>query len=171
MLGSQRTDQQDVEFSINQLVEIGVRALSPGINDPFTAVRCVDQLSAGLCHLAQKEIPSAYRCDDEDKLRVIAESVTFVNAIDAAFNQIRQYGQTSVAITMRLLEAIAIIAPFTHTKPDRAALLRHANMIIRGSQEGIAEELDRNDVKERYPVAVKAIEQLASQELSPLRHC
>jgi len=55
--------------------------------------------------------------------------------------------------------AIAVIAPFTHTKADRAALLRHANMIDRGSQEGIVEELDRNDVKERYLAAVKAIEQ------------
>ncbi len=159
ILGSQRTDQQDVEFSINQLVEIASRALSPGINDPFTAVRCVDQLSAALCHLAQKEIPSAYRYDDEDKLRVIAEPVSFVDVIDAAFNQIRQYGQTSVAVTMRLLEAIAVIAPFTHTKADRAALLRHANMIDRGSHEGTAEELDRKDIKERYLAAVKAIEQ------------
>jgi len=159
VLGSQRTDQQDIEFSINQLVEIASRALSPGINDPFTAVRCVDQLSAALCHLAQKEIPSAYRYDDRDELRVIAEPVSFVDAIDAAFNQIRQYGQTSVAVTMRLLEAIAVIASFTHTKVDRAALLRHANMIDRGSHEGIAEELDRNDIKERYLAAVKAIEQ------------
>ncbi|NJR40208.1 MAG: DUF2254 domain-containing protein [Leptolyngbyaceae cyanobacterium CSU_1_4] len=159
VLGSQRTDQQDVEFSINQLVEIAVRALSPGINDPFTAVRCIDQLSAALCHLAQKEIPSAYRYDDQDRLRVIAESVTFASMTAAAFNQIRQYGQTSVAVTMRLLEAIAVIAPFTQTQADRDALLHHANMIERGSHEGIAEELDRKDIKQRYLFAVKAIEQ------------
>jgi uncharacterized membrane protein len=158
VLGSQRTDQQDIRFSINQLVEIAARALSPGINDPFTAVRCVDQLSAALCHLAQKEVPSAYRYDDEDKLRVIAEPVSFVDAIDAAFNQIRQYGQTSVAVTMRLLEAIAVIAPFIHTQANRAALLRHANMIERGSHAGISEELDQKDVKERYLAALKAIE-------------
>ena len=159
VLGSQRTDQQDIEFSINQLVEIASRALSPGINDPFTAVRCVDQLSAALCHLAQKEIPSAYRYDDEDKLRVIAEPVSFTDVLDAAFNQIRQYGQTSVAVTMRLLEAIAVIATFTHTQEDQDALLRHANMIERGSFEGVAEELDRKDIKERYLSAVKAIKQ------------
>ncbi|XHX78838.1 MAG: DUF2254 domain-containing protein [Stenomitos frigidus ULC029] len=159
VLGSQRTDQQDVEFSINQLVEIAVRALSPGINDPFTAIRCIDQLSAALCHLAQKEIPSAHRYDDQDQLRIIAAPVTFADVTDAAFNQIRQYGQTSVAVTMRLLEAIAVIAPFTHTKADRATLLRHANMIEQGSQEGIPEALDRQDVKERYLAVVKAIGQ------------
>jgi len=160
VLGAQRTDQQDVEFSINQLVEISVRALSPGINDPFTAIRCIDQLSAALCHLAQREVPSAYRYDDQNQLRVIAKPVTFADIMDTAFNQIRQYGRTSVAVMMRLLEAIAVIAPCTHIKADRAALLNHANMIEHGSQKGITEESDRKDVKERYLAAIKAIGQV-----------
>lgn len=159
VLGLQRTEQQDVEFSINQLVEIAVRALSPGINDPFTAIRCIDQLSASLSYLAQREIPSPYRYDENDKLRVIAEPISFADMTDAAFNQIRQYGKTSVAVTIRLLEAIAVIAPFVYHKADRAALLRHANMIERGSQEGIPEELDRKDVEEQYLAVVKAIKQ------------
>ena len=157
VLGSQRTEQQDVEFPIDQLVEIAVRALSPGINDPFTAIRCIDQLSAALCHLAQREIPSPYRYDDHNQLRIIAEPVSFADATDTAFNQIRQYGKSSVAVTMRLLEAIAAIASFTHRIPDRTTLQRHADMIERGSQEGIAEELDYKNVKERYLAAVKAI--------------
>ncbi len=160
VLGSQRTEQQDVEFPIDQLVEIAVRALSPGINDPFTAIRCIDQLSAALCHLAQREIPSPYRYDDHNQLRIIAEPISFADATDAAFNQIRQYGKSSVAVTMRLLEAIAAIAPFTHRTPDRNTLKRHADMIERGSQEGIAEELDYQNVKERYLAAVKAIGQV-----------
>lgn len=159
LLGSRRSEQQDVEFPIDQLVEIAIRALSPGINDPFTAIRCIDQLSAALCHLAQREIPSPYRYDDHSQLRIIAEPISFADATDAAFNQIRQYGKSSVAVTMRLLEAIAAIAPFTHRTTDRTTLQRHADMIERGSQEGIAEELDYNNVKERYLTAVKAIGQ------------
>jgi uncharacterized membrane protein len=158
VLGIQRTEQQDLEFSIDQLVEIAARALSPGINDPFTAIRCIDQLSAALCHLAQREIPSSYRYDDRQRLRVIAELIAFSDAIDAAFNQIRQYGQSSVAVTMRLLEAIATIAAFTHRELDRTALQRHADAIERGSHAGIKEELDLQDVKGRYLIAVKAIE-------------
>ncbi|WP_373539948.1 DUF2254 domain-containing protein [Chamaesiphon sp.] len=158
-IGIQRTEQQDLEFSIDQLVEIAARALSPGINDPFTAIRCIDQLSAALCHFAQREIPPPYRYDDRHRLRVIAEPLEFADAIDAAFNQIRQYGQSSVAVTMRLLEAIATIAPFTHRKLDRTALKRHAETVERGSQTGIVEELDRQDVQDRYLAALKAIEQ------------
>jgi uncharacterized membrane protein len=157
VLGSQRTEQQDMEYPLDQLVEIAVRALSPGINDPFTVIRCIDQLSAALCHLAQREIPSPCRYDDHNQLRLIAEPVSFAGATDAAFNQIRQYGKSSVAVTMRLLEAIAAIAPFTHRIPDRTTLQRHADMIERGSQAGIAEELDYQNVQERYLTAVKAI--------------
>lgn len=159
VFGSQRTEQQDIEFSIDQLVEIAVRALSPGINDPFTAIRCIDQLNAALCHFAQQEIPSPYRYAHNNQLRVIAEPITFAEVTDTAFNQIRQYGQSSVAVTMRLLEAIAVIASFTHRTSDQIALRRHADMIERGSQEGVAEELDRKAIEERYLAAVKAIEQ------------
>ena len=159
VLGIGRTEQQDLVFSIDQLVEIAARALSPAINDPFTAIRCIDQLSAALCHLAQREIPSPYRYDNRHRLRVIAEPIAFAEAVDAAFNQIRQYGQSSVAVTMRLLEAIATIASFTYRELDRIALKRHTDAIERGSHAGIGEELDLQSVQERYLIAVKAIAQ------------
>ncbi|WP_204151822.1 DUF2254 domain-containing protein [Leptolyngbya sp. CCY15150] len=160
VLGSKRTNQQDLEFSINQLVEIAVRALSPGINDPFTAVRCIDQISATLCYLARRDIPSPYHYDNQDRLRLLMTSLAFVDVTDAAFNQIRQNGRSSVAVTIRLLEAIAVIAPFTYRPADRAALRRQAQMIERGSQEAIAEELDRQDIQAQYLDAIRAIEQI-----------
>lgn len=159
ILGKERNEQQDVEFPINQLVEIALRAISPAVNDPFTAIRCIDRLSVGLSHLAQKDFPSPYRYDEDDNLRAIAPGVTFAGLTDAAFNQIRQYSTSDVAVTIRLLEAITAIAPFTRNKKDRAALLRHADMIERGSREGVSEECDRSCVEERYQIAMKALEQ------------
>lgn len=161
VLGKERTQQQDLEFSVNQLVEIAVRALSPGINDPFTAIRCIDQLTVALCHLAQRNIPSAYRYDDQNKLRIIAAPVTFAGVTDAAFNQIRQYGQSSVAVTIRLLEAIAIVATQTQNESDKAALGRHAKMIERGSHEAVTEEGDSKDIEERYQAVLRALGQLS----------
>ncbi|WP_017720520.1 DUF2254 domain-containing protein [Kamptonema formosum] len=157
IFGNQRTHQQDVEFAVNQLVEIAVRALSPGINDPYTAIRSVDQLSAALSHLAERNIPSAYRYDEHNKLRAIAEPVTFAGVTDTAFNQIRQYGKSSVAVTIRLLEAIAAIAPHTGSESDRAVLLRHAGEIERSSRETVTAECDRKDIESRYQVALKAL--------------
>lgn len=158
ILGKERTEQQDVEFPIEQLVEIALRALSPSLNDPFTAIRCIDRLSAGLSHLAQKDFPSPYRYDNQGNLRIIAESVTFVGILDTAFNQIRQNGKSDVAVTIRMLEAIAIIALYTPTQKERAALLHHAEMIWHDSQQEIAAELDQKDIEERYKVVKQALE-------------
>jgi uncharacterized membrane protein len=158
ILGPQRTQQQDIEFEVNQLVEIAVRALSPGINDPFTAIGCVDQLSAALSRLAERELPAPERYDGEGHLRVIAEPVAFTGVVDAAFDQIRQYGRSSAAVTIRLLEAIAVIAVRTHRAKDRAALLRQATLIARGSRDGLPEASDQEDVAACYQEAVRAIE-------------
>jgi len=158
VLGRERTEQQDVEFPINQLVEVAIRAISPSINDPFTAIRCIDQLSVGLSHLAEREFPSPYRYDDDNQLRVIANPVSFAKLTDAAFNKIRQYGTSDVSVILRLLEAIATIATHTHRQKDRAALLRHAQMIERGSHEGVTEENDQKDIAERYHKVLQVLE-------------
>ena len=157
ILGKERTEYQDVKFPIDQLVEIALRAISPGINDPFTAIRCIDRLSAGLSRLAQRDFPSPYRYDDEQNLRVIVEGVTFEGLIDAAFNQIRQYSKSDVAVTIRLLEAIACIATYTRNSKQRKALRRQAEMILNTSREQISPEQDQKDVQEKYYQVIKAL--------------
>jgi uncharacterized membrane protein len=159
ILGKERTEYQDVKFPIDQLVEIALRAISPGINDPFTAIRCIDRLSAGLSRLAERDFPSPYRYDDEQNLRVIVEGVTFEGLVDAAFNQIRQYSKSDVAVTIRLLEAIACIATYTRNSKQREALRRHAEMILNNSREQISQERDQKDVEERYHQAIKVLRQ------------
>ncbi|MFO7537989.1 MAG: DUF2254 domain-containing protein [Chloroflexota bacterium] len=156
-LGHERLPDQDIEFVVNQLVEIAVRALSAGINDPFTAIVCIDRLRSGLCRLAQREIPSPYLYDQDNKLRVIASPCTFPAIMDAAFNQIRQNSSAIPAITIRLLEAIATIARFTHRSEDRDAILRHADMISRGADECLLEKEDRRVVVERYQQVLSAL--------------
>ncbi|MDF5706170.1 MAG: DUF2254 domain-containing protein [Nostoc sp. S4] len=157
ILGKERSEQQDIEFPIEQLVEIALRALSPGINDPFTGIRCVDRLGAALCRLAQKDFPSPYRYDEDRKLRAIARAVTFEGLVDSAFNGIRQYARSDASVTIRLLEALANIATYTNNPEYQAVLQRHADMILRGSQEGLSEELDRKDVQEQYQAVIKAL--------------
>ncbi|MCM2409185.1 DUF2254 domain-containing protein [Anabaena sp. CCAP 1446/1C] len=150
ILGKNRTEQQDIEFPILQLVEIALRAISPSVNDPFTAIYSIDRLCAGLCQLVQREIPSAYRYDEDHKLRVIAKPVTFEEVINDAFDQIRQNSRSEKAVTMHLLEAIAIIANFTQNPQYHAVLRHHADMIERGSLETLPELKDRQDVQEVY---------------------
>lgn len=157
ILGSERTGEQDAEFAVNQLVEVAVRALSPGINDPFTAINCIDRLGVSLAKLTKRSIPSPYRYDANNKLRVIADFNAFADLTNAAFNQIRQAGRNNAAVTIRLLEVIAEIAGHARRDGDRSALLHQAILIERSSHSSLPEEEDRKDVRRRFEAAERAL--------------
>lgn len=157
VMGLQRSLAQDVEFAIDQLVEVAVRALSPGINDPFTAIQCVERLGAALVRLAGRRMPSPFRLDEHGRLRVIAYPVTFEALVDAAFNQVRQHGRASVAVSMTMLEMIALVAKFVHRTSDREALASQARMIERQSRDAVPEARDRADVRRLYEAAIAAL--------------
>lgn len=149
VIGQTKTSQQDLEFSIYQMVEIASRALSPGINDPFTAISCIDNLTATMSYLAQTKFPSKYRYDEERKLRIIADALNFEGVLDAAFNQIRQYNGGSAAVLIRLMEALTIIYGFTKKDSHKKAVLKHAKMVLNIGKRTINEENDLQDLIER----------------------
>ena len=91
ILGKTKTSQQDLEFSIHQMVEIAARALSPGVNDPLHGYCLHRQFNRHTVYLAQAKFPSKYRVDKDNMLRVIADVLDFEGVLDAAFNQIRQF--------------------------------------------------------------------------------
>ncbi len=163
ILGKERTEQQDIELPINQLVEISLRALSPAINDPFTAIRCIDQLKAGLSRIAQRDFPSPYHYDDSQRLRMVLPTVTFEQLVDAAFNQIRQHAAANATVTIRLLEALTRIASQVHHDKDRMILRIHAAMIAQESQDRLSEERDRQKVKLQHLKVIEVLE--ANQQL------
>lgn len=156
--GLRRTLTQDSEFAIDQLVEIAVRALSPGINDPFTAINCIDRIGAALGLLTEKEIPSRYRFDDEGRLRVITEVSTVSGIIDASFHQIRQAALGNTSVSLKLMETIAAIARQTRDDDFLGPLRRHADAIHRGTADEIGDPIDRQDADDRYRRAIAAIE-------------
>lgn len=158
LCGKERTEQQDIEFPIDQLVEIALRALSPGINDPFTAMRCIDRLGAGLVQLIQRPVPSPYRYDETLKLRVIAEPVPFEKLVDLAFNQIRRYGASDVAVTCRLLDAIALIVDHTENHKYRAVLRKHAENIRQHSFKQSLKDYDKQVIEEHYQTILETLE-------------
>lgn len=158
VLGTQRTPEQDVEFAMQQLVEIALRALSPGINDPFTAITCVDWLGATLSLLTTRQFPSPYCYDAQGTLRLLTPPVTFAGLTATAFHQIRRAARSNVAVTLRLLEIIAVIAGHSPQNDQRAALRQHASMIAQGAQESVQAERDRTDIEVCYQAALKALE-------------
>lgn len=120
--GSRRTALQDLRFLIDELVEIAARALSPGVNDPFTANSCLDWLGAALADLARRDLPSPFRADDDGTLRVVAYPQTFADAVDRAFGALSQYASADMIAGRRYLAALGDVA-LACDAPDRVATL------------------------------------------------
>lgn len=157
VIGLNRTPIQDPEFCVNQLVEVAVRALSPGINDPFTAMSCLSWLGAGLIRLAGRKIPSDFRKDARGKIRIIARGTTFPGMADAAFHQVRQYGAKSVAVCIYLLETLANIAGNIRREEDRESLLKHAGLILEDARKTIGNPSDLEAIEARGRELKKAL--------------
>ena len=157
--GSRPTPEQDIEFSIRQLVEVAVRALSPGVNDPFTAINCIDALGSGLCTVARQGLPGPLRYgEDRRTVRLIFPVTSFDGLADAAFNQIRQHARGDVAVIIRLLETVTACASLLTAPEQRAALRRHAQLVYRHAQEAVTDPSDRADIAERWSEAESATE-------------
>jgi len=144
--GVQRTLVQDITFGINELVEVAIRALSPAINDPFTAMTCLDWIGSALCQMCTHVFPSSGIYDQHKHLRIIRSPVTFTQLCDAAFHQVREYGRTSRAVTLRLADTLRAVAQCAVTSEQCKALLYHALLVERSCHIGLPEEDDRQAV-------------------------
>lgn len=160
ILGKVRTPLQDAEFSIHQMVEVAARALSPGVNDPYTAIACIDNLTSVMCYLAGVAFPSPYRYDLHSQLRVIADNHTFSGMLNAAFNQIRQYGEGSPSVMIRLMEAMNILSTFARNKNQQELIVQHAEMVMNAAEKTFSEKRDLEDIKERF----KAFKERSKQD-------
>lgn len=109
-IGAKRTALQDLRFLIDELVEIAARALSPGVNDPFTAVTCLDWLGAAVSELAGREIPSPLRTDEDGALRVIAHPESFGSFLDRSFGALAQYCASDMVAALRYVRALGEVA-------------------------------------------------------------
>ncbi|QDT02057.1 hypothetical protein K227x_04280 [Rubripirellula lacrimiformis] len=124
--GAQRTATQDLRFQINQLVEVAMRALSPGVNDPFTAICCMDWLQSALETLANRQLPDAHRFDDQQTLRVVAEPVTFDSFASLVFDQLRPYVAADRNASVQMMQMMGSLVVQVDRSVDRRLLARHA---------------------------------------------
>lgn len=149
VIGETKSSQQDLEYSIHQLVEIAARALSPGVNDPYTAMSCIDNLCSTICYLVESKFPSKYHFDEEGKLRLLADVIDFEGVLAAAFNQIRQFSKGSIAVMIRLMEALAIVNEFAKSNKQKKAIQKQAEMLLNTAKHSIKEPHDLEDLIER----------------------
>ena len=160
--GPHRTLDQDPVFAIDQLVEIAIRALSPAVNDTFTALTCIDWLADGLCTASERGLPDGIQRDSAGAVRVIGLGPSYRRMVDRSYDKIRQAGAVMPAVAIRLMESIGKVLAYTQSSEQRADLLRQANMILRGSEAGIDEAEDRSEVRRRYDLLVAELDRLVT---------
>jgi uncharacterized membrane protein len=142
-LGNQRTPTQDVECAVNQPVEMAVRAMSPAINDPFTAMTCLDHIGEGLALFIRQGEQSPNIHDRDGQLRLVFEPVTFDELLSAAFDMLRHASCDNASVLLHMLEVIDAVGQETKSPEARQKLLRHVGLIQAESQAGELIEEDR----------------------------
>ncbi|HSN74846.1 MAG TPA: DUF2254 domain-containing protein, partial [Anaerolineae bacterium] len=135
-IGNGRTPTQDVEYAVNQLTEMAVRAMSAAINDPFTAMTCLDHVGHGLGEFIRQGQKGSHYYDQAGKLRLVLEPVTLEVLLDAAFDMLRHASCDNASVLLHMLKVIDLIGQEVKTPEARQQLLRHVSLIQAESQAG-----------------------------------
>ncbi len=146
-LGTERTFQQDPKFAIRILVDIAIKALSPAINDPTTAVQALDQLEDLLLRLGRRRLATGRSRDRQGKLRLVFPVPSWEDFLILAFDEIRFYGASSIQVMRRmraLLQELTEHVP----PPRREALARDLARVDKGIRKSFEDVDDRNDALE-----------------------
>jgi uncharacterized membrane protein len=148
--GPHRTLVQDPVFAIDQLVEIAIRALSAAVNDTFTALTCIDWLSAGLGRVSGRVLDEGVYRDGAGKVRLIEFDPSYARMVNRAFDKIRQGAHGMPAVLIRLIDSIGSIALDTTSSEQRTVLRRQADMVLRLAEATVTEPNDLEEIRFRY---------------------
>ncbi len=148
--GPHRTLTQDPVFAIDQLVEIAIRALSPAVNDTFTALTCIDWLAAGLSRVSSRQLVEGVYRDKLGQIRLIESDPSYSRLVNRAFDKVRQAARGMPAVLIRLLTAIESIMRDTASEEQRAVLLRQAEMILLNAKQSVTDSNDLSDIETRF---------------------
>jgi uncharacterized membrane protein len=148
-IGNGRTPTQDVAYGVNQLVEMAVRAMSPAINDPFTAMTCLNYMGEGLALFIKHGEKSPYYYDKNSQLRLILEPITYAELLDGAFDMLRHASCDNASVLLHMLEVIQTISQEVNSTKVNRELLRHINLIQEETTAGSMIGSDRERISRR----------------------
>lgn len=143
-----RSPDSDIEFSINLLIEIALRALSPGVNDTFTAVTCIDRISSALVRPVRSGLRDHIRSDSDRVPRVYLPGMTLEDLLNAAFHPLRRASSANVLMTKHILDALSRLYNIGDT--DACELIKqHADLVVAGAEQSGLLESDLKFVQMR----------------------
>jgi len=157
IVGPNRTLTQDLGFAVDQLVEVAIRALSPAVNDTFTALNCIDWLGDCLCHAAVSRLPDGIHRDPSGHLRIIEPVITLGRLVKGATDKIRQAGSGMPAVFIRQLENFSKLLRVVPSQEFRDLIEVHARRILIAADETVRDESDRADVHAAFEAMMSRV--------------
>ena len=136
-LGASRTREQDIEFLIDELVEIALRALSPGINDPFTAITSLHWMGAALASLAGRNLARGPEQEDYDGMRVRPRADSFGHFVSRSFGGLRQSAAENPLAGKIFLDALAAAAAGCTDQGRRLVLLEEGRRLVEQAEHAL----------------------------------
>ncbi|MBO0905256.1 DUF2254 domain-containing protein [Jiella sonneratiae] len=136
--GTRRSPRQDINFLFDELVEIAGRALSPGVNDPYTAITCMDWLTAAMAAIAAKHPGDPFLVDDEGHLRALIEAGDFASYLEIAFGHLRQYAASDMIAGEHLVACLGKVLPACREDSQREAIRRQVRRYLELAREALS---------------------------------
>lgn len=142
IVGGRRSGAMDIGFPVRQLVEVAVRALSPGVNDPQTAIGALDRLGSALCLLARRHLPGgAFAVDGRAVL--VRDTLGYAALVDAMFGAIRQNARGSAEVLGHMLDTLEVVSACEPLPERLAELRRHADLVAADAARDVPNASDR----------------------------
>jgi uncharacterized membrane protein len=143
-IGPMRTLQQDVEFGVIQIVDIALRAISPAVNDPSTAISCIDQLTRILIRWVDRVPPESLLFSPPHVVRVVLPWMDLDGLLNTAIEQIRAYATTDAAVSLRLLRLLHDVAVSVEDPALRRRFAERGARVVESCRSGLpADDLAR----------------------------
>jgi uncharacterized membrane protein len=156
-IGSQRTPAQDPRYGLSQLVEIAMRALSPGINDPHTAIAVIDHLGSAFEVIFRRSSQQKLLTDEEDEVRVVAKRSDAPRLAADAFDPIRQAAARHPSVLIRMADTLQHVAPVATSDTARDAVLSELDKLAETARLTDLAPSDRDEVLRHVDRATAAI--------------
>ncbi|MDJ0396515.1 DUF2254 domain-containing protein [Rhodococcus sp. G-MC3] len=157
VLDATRTPSQDIEFAIQQLTEMAVRAMSPSTNDPYTARNALAELAVGMVPLATRPAPLLGRNDADGHYRLTISLPSVPELIDQVFDAIRQYGLGNPPAVIAAVDLARRIGTATIHDEIRVAVVRQLTALRSAFGGGDADPIDVDTCCKHIDVATSAI--------------
>ena len=148
-IGGQRVGSVGLDYAVRQLVEVAVRALSPGINDPHTAMSVLERLGAALCDVVPLHLPDGVYLR-EGRVVLIVPALDYAGLVGAMFDLIRQNAAGSAAVLTRLLEVLTAIVAVERQLSRQRVLSRHADLALHDAERDVATPADLDEVRRHH---------------------